>query len=158
MATLPLIAARSTRSAVALATAVALLLPLPTRCASCATSQGQCPRCVHHFGESLRGSQLATPRTCCQELASTQSAANASNASPSVQQSQHTCGCGFHQAPRSTPPVEKTSISLEQSAGLVATPFSPAAPSILETPASDITLAALIPTIPHRILHCTWII
>jgi hypothetical protein len=75
-----------------------------------------------------------------------------------VQRSRHACGCGFRHVPRSTPPVEKTLISPELSAGLIATAVSSVAPSIQETTTGDLTLAALPPRIPHRILHCSWII
>jgi hypothetical protein len=167
MAFLAQFAARGARSAVALATAIALLLPLPVRCAACSTGSDRCPCCSAYGGEFLgsteliavrdsHGEALAQTRTCCQSHVATDAAPTAA-ATKSLHPSHHACGCSARPAPRTTRPVEKLHVSPETLAGLAdgfQLPFSLQA-DVASTP---IIHVAASPPIPHRILHCSWII
>jgi hypothetical protein len=163
MATLFAMAVRSSRSAVAFATAIALLLPLPSRCASCSIGQDRCPRCAN-VAESLR-SQIRRgedsdenrgSRTCCQRHAPNISSATGAVIS-SIDRSHHTCGCNLRPAPRSSSSIQKFTASPEIVAGLAH--VADATFSFNDGAKSTIDFqVAVPPPIPHRILHCSWII
>ncbi|MCI0331695.1 MAG: hypothetical protein L0228_00540 [Planctomycetes bacterium] len=182
MATLAHFAARPARTAVALAAALALLLPLPARCASCSSGDDRCPRCAAaQVAESLRSkirrgedsnlrlgetqphrdSHSASRRdasTCCQRRESAHSAPTSGAAVGTAKHVLHTCGCRLLPVQRTTPPVEKVNSSPELVAGLSLVAILPLNPSACDASAGDFTLANLPPPIPHRILHCSWII
>jgi hypothetical protein len=140
------------RSAIALATALALLLPFPARCAACSTGHDRCPRC-HHEAEFLQNSTPAgQAHSCCQHRATTKSPA----ANAAIHPGQHACGCAMDQAPR-TAANEKFSPSHELSTGLVATVGVSTSPADGSARVLD-AAPAVPPPIPHRILHCSWII
>jgi hypothetical protein len=152
------------RSVVVLATAVAFLLPLPARCASCSTGHDRSTPCAAQVAASLRSkirrgedadSHIHPPTCCDRQAAGTASTDRV--ATNSVHQSQHACGCGASSVPRTSPPIEKFTASPELSAGLAPVADLPFAPPAGATSTSDDTRAAP-PPIPHRILHCSWII
>jgi hypothetical protein len=156
MATGSFIAARGAQWMVVLTTALALLLPLPARCASCATAQDGCPRCIAATAEAEAAAGPA--RSCCERRNSTESPPDSNSDSTTLAQSHHTCGCSLQPVQRNVPPTEKASIGLELNAGLVQAVALPTTAPLATGAASACEASALPPPIPHRILHCSWII
>jgi hypothetical protein len=165
MLTLALSTVPGARSMVALATAVALLLPLPARCAACSAGADRCQQCASHVAESLqakicRGQDSDSTnqaRPCCQRHTTADSPDTASFAAASAGQTYHPCGCGVRPVSRTNQSVERFSASPELSAGLVSVAAVPPAPATGTAAAGDFVVS-LAPSIPHRILHCSWII
>lgn len=151
------IAARPLRAAVALAAAFALLLPLPARCAACALNPTACNYCTI-AAESHRNATSASPaRSCCNKPHSSAPRA-ASPADSASTQSHHSCGCAYQSMPRSTSTVAKLSLTPELTAGLIPANALPGDITINSQTVNVLATASLPPPVPHRILHCTWII
>jgi hypothetical protein len=153
MANLGKLRSRFCRTPVGLVAAFALLLPLPARCASCAASHDQCPRCsAAKAGD--QGSPTDSVRSCCQHRSETPATDNG----VSGEQSHPLCGCGFESAPRNTQPTAKASITADVMAAAPALATIPSNLNAAGASATATSIASLPPPIPHRILHCSWII
>jgi len=142
----------SIRCAIILAAAVALALPIPARCASCAAGASECAHC-------RAASKTATPsgtRPCCQRHTATHGAV-AAEATNCVHVQSRTCGCNIQ-------PVDRTYASADQrvsvSDHLAALPS--VQPLLFNATRGRNSAATaftdLPPPVPHRILHCSWII
>ena len=140
------------RRAVILAAAVALILPLPARCVACSFGATDCTRC------QVERSKIAPPahRNCCTEhAAASHQATPITNCSPHVQS--QTCGCNM-QAP------ERTYVTVDRQ--IVAPELAATLPGVQPVPTIDAGQFTQIaaanenapPPVPHRILHCSWII
>jgi hypothetical protein len=81
----------------------------------------------------------------------------ASAATTSADQSSHTCGCHLHSAPRTTRAAQKFSASPEIVAAVANVTDAPL-PLTPAAEATRFTAVAAPEPIPHRILHCSWII
>jgi hypothetical protein len=136
----------------ALLTAVTLVLPLPARCANCTTASTDCPHCAAAKLEAQPHSDSTRP--CC-----VRNAADQKNIATCTyhQIEARACDCSVH-------PVERVIVSSEQKATLheLLTAFSSIAPVLSDSTDSLLhsipAFASLPPPVPHRILHCSWVI
>jgi hypothetical protein len=142
------------RTAVIIAAGLALLLPLPARCAPCIASAGQCPRCVAADGGE--NAEQSAPIACCQQEAA-QATITSAIAANQLDYRAHACGCVVRSMPRSVPAVEKLVSSAELLVAHWAADFADN-PSINAALPGVPTPADSPPSVPHRILHCSWII
>jgi hypothetical protein len=140
------------RTAVILTAAIAMLLPSPARCDGCATGKSDCPHCI--------AAQANTPtspvRPCCQRhAATTHTTAVAVN--HCTQLRSVPCSCCARPADRAWVPSERQ-ISTQEI--LFALPASQ--PLELDIARENFVAVAAIadlpPPVPHRVLHCSWII
>jgi hypothetical protein len=154
MASLVLRPAAAARSLIGLVTALAVMLPLPARCASCSTG-GECPRCA--AAKPDKESSRHVPGFCCQRRAAADDRLLTDVAVGVLQDDPSTCGCGVRPTHRTAPPAKELTLSPELIYAFAPTAFLPANPSA-NALAAAITLADLPPPIPHRILHCSWVI
>jgi hypothetical protein len=140
------------RFAVILTAAMAMLLPSSARCDGCGTSESECPNCV-----AARLNAATTPaRPCCQR----QTAADpATSLALSKCVAVHTapCDCSVRPADRAWVPVERQ-LSIQD----ILETLPIAQPLHLDAGNHSIlavaALADLPPPVPHRVLHCSWII
>jgi len=140
------------RSTVIIAAGVALILPLPARCMSCSVGEINCAHC-----QSTHANPSPTAhRSCCEQhaIASHQSA---STGRCSSQLQSKTCGCKLQAPDRTYVAADRQIIAPD----LVA--LLPPTQPLLSADASQVTrydetLGNLPPPVPHRILHCSWII
>jgi hypothetical protein len=140
------------RHTVVIAAAVALMMPLPAHCASCAAGATDCSQCQ----EAHPSAAAPIHRSCCERHAiASRNATPAANCPTHVQSK--TCGCNM-QAP------DRTYVAADQQ--LIAPELIATLPNVQPLPTIDagqitrITAAsehAPLP-VPHRILHCSWII
>jgi hypothetical protein len=140
------------RFAVILTAAMAMLLPSPARCDGCGTGKSDCPHCV----AAKLNSATSPVRPCCQR----QAVANHTTAiADTVCTKVRTvpCGCCVRPADRAWVPVE---LQVSAQDILLALPagqplqFDAGNPST----AAVAAIADLPPPVPHRVLHCSWII
>jgi hypothetical protein len=147
---------RNGRLAVIFALGVALLLPTPGKCASCLFALGSCPHCA--ASKALEPTEQAPTKSCCHQQTACESSPPAAASATSVVTSGHrVCGCSVQSAPRAVPTVVK----LVSPADDVAATFPTAVVTdqiIHQSAASVLSLGELPPSVPHRILHCSWII
>jgi hypothetical protein len=150
LATLPV-----ARAAVALLTVLATLLPLPARCAACSNRLNTgCTRCAaarpakppcrtRHAGCQPKGPLVVD--ACCVDR--------------SIECSAHytpCCGCSVRPADRVPPSADRGLVVRD----LLAPTDHMAPIAKFEIGVSNLLLRAgrLAPSIPHRILHCIWLI
>jgi hypothetical protein len=150
------IAVRGIRFTAILVAAITLL-PVPGRCASCSIGTEQCSRCTANRHEPPSPTK-SEPAACCERHASESARTTAADDACNDAGVRHVCGCSLRPAHRTTPSIDKTSVAPELNAGLVLATISPIYLSATSSPAVALDLAALPPPIPHRILHCSWII
>jgi hypothetical protein len=138
----------SVRWALAFSAGLAMLLPMPARCAERGVSSKDCSSCATaHHGTHL--SEHAT-RACCGR----QNAVD-----PQVRAyTSHSCGCIVQRLPATVPSAKKLSFSVEQLSAFPVVGDVVADRSSTSAAASIPALASLPPYVPHRILHCSWII
>lgn len=142
------------RSAVSLATALAMLLPLPVRCAACAANVGDCPQCATAKAENSTGS---TKAACCQKQAESQDEGLAGDVVRPASHHLPRCGCHARPVPRTVPPGERLVPVQDLVAALpIAADLTFHIPS--HAVAGVSALGELPPPVPHRILHCSWLI
>jgi hypothetical protein len=144
--------ARVARLGLVLAAGLALLMPLPVRCVGCVAAAETCPHCV--AAEPVNVTPAA-PDACCQRPSAYSPAT--SEAASTVKHGTPACGCVLKSAPRTVPTVEKL-VSSADLVALHATVVAFATPTIHSAADSVSTLDILPPSVPHRILHCSWII
>jgi hypothetical protein len=146
--------ARIARWVLALAAGIAMLMPLPARCLACVAAAGTCPHCV---AANPATETPPAPKACCQHRTTQAASPIADVDAPTVKHAAHACGCILRTAPRTVPTVEKLILSANQVAvhGAAA---CVANPSINSAAASVRAPGDLPPSVPHRILHCSWII
>jgi hypothetical protein len=142
----------STRRVLLFAIAVALVLPPPARCARCTGGAANCSHCA---AATTEPAPAPAAHACCHDRI-TQPTATDSLAG-CHQDEVGKCNCNLRPIDRTGLSVERQSIAPE----LVAT--LPSVPPILATIAnateSDlVSNADLPPPLPHRVLHCSWII
>jgi hypothetical protein len=138
------------RYALAYCAAIALILPPPAHCLCCdtlVTSSSSCP-------VATLGTQA--PRPCCQQHAAHRSLAS-TNSNGCARLQSRTCNCSVRATDRSAVTDEPRhsdahpSIAINTSAPLYAITFSNIAWAVTAS-------ANLPPPVPHRVLHCSWII
>jgi hypothetical protein len=141
------------RRAVILAAAAALVLPLPARCASCAAGASDCSHCRVANSDAMTA---AAARQCCQRHAVVRGTVDFEAIDCDRIQTR-TCGCWFSPVERTNAPADRQLIVPDVFAAVPATlpRLDDAAngefPSIAE-------FGDLPPPVPHRALHCSWII
>ena len=140
------------RRAVILTAAAALIVPLPASCASCSAGATDCSRC-----QAAQATATAPiHHSCCKRHAvASRHATSIANCSSNVQSK--TCACNFQVPDRTYVATDRQTIAPD----LVAT--LPAPQPLLTIDAGQINLIAaahdnLPPPVPHRILHCSWVI
>jgi hypothetical protein len=140
------------RRAITLAAALALFLPLPAQCASCAVGKTDCSHC------QAAHANTAPPvhRSCCDRHAVAKPKAD-STANCANHVDAKTCGCKLQTPDRTYVTVDRVVIAPDLIAML------PTAQPLLSADAGRASFAAelfgsLPPPVPHRILHCSWII
>ena len=140
------------RSAVIIAASVALLLPLPARCLSCSFGEADCTRCQAAHSTTSQ----PTHRGCCEHPASANRTTAQDTSCQTPVQSQ-TCGCNLQGPDRTYVAAERQIVPVD----LVAILPSPQ-PLLAADPGHTDWIAGsygnLPPPVPHRILHCSWII
>jgi hypothetical protein len=156
MATHGLRATRGFRAMPAIIAALALVLPVPARCASCSDQGGQCPHCVAADVEPQLPAASNT-RSCCNRH-SPSTAKPADDQAAALSHGTHLCGCNLQPADRTQAPAKNASASPEWSAGLLPSSLGGSAILTNSTASLVFDVAELRPAIPHRILHCSWII
>jgi hypothetical protein len=131
---------------------VGLVLPAPARCASCSTSGHHCAKCK----AASESESKPAGGSCCERDAEVETSA-ALGLGDCLSVQTRTCGCWFSPVERTNAPGERQlSISDIFPALPAATPIvDDAARSALQATA---VFGDLPPPVPHRILHCTWII
>jgi hypothetical protein len=140
------------RSAVIIAASVALILPLPVRCLSCSLGEVDCTRCqVAHAAAGH-----AAHRSCCEHPASAdRTTAQGAGCQTHVQS--RTCGCNLQVPDRTYVAAERQIVPADIVAVLPSPqPFLATDPGHTDWVASS--YGSLPPPVPHRILHCSWII
>jgi hypothetical protein len=161
------------RSALIIAAAVALILPLPARCLSCSSGDADCTTAVRGSPDPAPPptaglqpciryraphSSISPParRSCCEHRNfANRTAAQAAACQSHIQSK--TCGCKLQVPDRTYVAAERQTVP----ADLVA--IFPALQPIFAADSghADWVTAAygnLPPPVPHRILHCSWII
>ena len=143
------------RLVVILVTAFAMLLPLPARCALCSTGADMCSRCV--AADTDKAASRSATRDCCQRPATPEERCVSDSATQTVQHSSTGCGCGASPDDRTFPTEQQLAPTQDQLAAIptAATSF---ADNSAQIDAAAFTSAGLPPLIPHRILHCSWLI
>jgi len=141
----------STRCALLFAVAVALVLPAPARCASCANGTDNCAQCE----ATANAASASSVRPCCQNHAAPEHAAPVATSCQQVHVGK--CNCNLRPVDRTAVSVERLSVTPE----IVAT--LPAVQPVLAISANAsglvvFAIADLPPPLPHRVLHCAWII
>jgi hypothetical protein len=139
------------RTALVVAAALAMLPPLPARCASCATENGNCTHC-----KSGRAARHQGP--CCQGNAADGQSSLAQHNTQAGQRGAADCACELQPAPRAVSQSGKFSLASPWDATLVSPSALPASLSAYDTARAASTRAGLPPPVPHRILHCSWLI
>jgi hypothetical protein len=139
------------RAAIIAATAVAMLLPLPARCAACSTSAGNCPRCDT---ANTDRQPVPDPSACCKHRSADRQTP-AADAAHHVSQHSPQCGCGVHPPQRTKPSTERVLDGQDLTASPTEFASSSVEPRLV---ANFINGSILPPPIPHRILHCSWLI
>jgi hypothetical protein len=140
------------RFAVILTAAMALLLPSPARCDGCGAGASECPHCV-----AAKSNVATTPaRPCCQPRTATNCDTSLAS-SRCVQVHTAPCDCSVRPADRAWVPAERQ-LSVQD---ILAT-LPVAQPLQLDAGNHSILAVAafgdLPPPVPHRVLHCSWII
>jgi hypothetical protein len=140
------------RSALALALAAAMLLPIPARCSSC-SADANCSLCLATEPEAPNSRGL-----CCQRNLPSDDSSVVQLELQSIAPHTGACVCDLHRQTRTIPPSDKLSLSSQRFANLP----SPGA-LWADLSAHDLTAALSFPAnspppIPHRILHCSWLI
>jgi hypothetical protein len=140
------------RRTVILAAAVALMMPLPAHCASCSPGATDCLHC-----QAAQASTTApVHRDCCERHAiASRQATSIANCSSHVQSK--TCGCNLQVPDRTYIAADRQIIVSDLTATL------PSVQPLLTIDAGQIIQIAAAnenvpPPVPHRILHCSWII
>ena len=132
-------------------TALALILPLPARCLGCVADSSNCSHCA----TQASAAKASPAKSCCARNSSASQHLATNNSCDRVQA--RTCGCSIQ-------PVDRTLVASEQHSTL---PELLAALPSVELVISDSTqsqlqsapaFASLPPPVPHRILHCSWVI
>jgi hypothetical protein len=139
----------SVRGAGALFLASALILPPPGQCASCDAGGGNCSQ-----GELATANQHAV-RPCCQRHAAAHSRSAIAKDNCATWQSR-SCNCNIRPIDRSVVSFEQVSIANHFAISHSPAPLLTAVTANFETAAAS--FANLPPPVPHRILHCSWII
>lgn len=139
------------RRTAVLVAALAVILPLPSRCAACITGHEDCARCAADHTTASHA-----PASCCQAHTAKPPSTSGVN-SLALSHAGHTCGCGVQSLPTTTPPQKLLAVAAPELAALV----PPAAIDLVTLsplPSHAGEAASLAVPIPHRILHCSWII
>jgi len=139
------------RRTAVLVAALAIMLPLPSRCTACTTGHDHCAKCA---AENTSTEQPAA--SCCRAHAP-QSQDTSGARSLTLGHAGHTCGCGMQSVPPTTPPQKSLTIAAPELAAL-ATPTGFDIATLSPLPSRAFEVAPLAVPIPHRILHCSWII
>jgi hypothetical protein len=135
---------------------VAIVFSLPAQCVSCVTSNNDCAHCAAIAVTNQIASSQST--TCCQSHQ--RAIRTAETKQLSVQLERHSSDCTCQNVP-TAPFVPRTSPTTTSSEVLTALPHVAfLAPSYLQsaTVVAESWLVHLSPSIPHRILHCSWLI
>jgi hypothetical protein len=140
------------RRAVILAAAVALIVPFPAQCASCSTGAPNSSRC--QAAQSI-GIPPAHRSCCNRDAIASRQATSIADCSNHVQSK--TCGCNLQTPDRTYVAADRQTIASD----LIAT--LPSVQPLLTIDAGQFNPIAaahdnLPPPVPHRILHCSWII
>jgi len=138
----------SIRSVVALLVASALILPPPAHCASCDSGAVNCSQC-----ELAAANHQHPARPCCQRHAAAHPATAKDNC---IGWQSRTCNCNIRPLDRPVVSSEQVSISNHFAISHAPAPQLAEGPSDFESAAWGI--ANLPPPVPHRVLHCSWII
>jgi hypothetical protein len=139
------------RFAVILTAAMAMLLPSPARCNGCGTGKNECPHCV-----AAKLNAVSTPaRPCCQRQTATNCDVSLAS-STCIGMHTAPCDCSVHPADRAWVVERQISVPDILATLPIAQPLQQGAGnhSILAVAAFD----DLPPPVPHRVLHCSWII
>lgn len=145
---------KALRSAALFAAVAVLLAPFPGRCAACVPGTDRCSQCV--TANAKPADDTTSTRACCQQ----ESLPKHDSAKAASHNTSHNtaCGCNVRPLPRTTP-VEKTSISVDHSPiAALPTAFASLASQCENLTDAFPSAPSLNATIPHRILHCSWII
>lgn len=140
------------RRTVILAAAVALIVPLPARCASCSAGATDCSQCQ----DAHPSTAAPVHRSCCERYAlASRNTTPAANCPAHVRSK--TCGCNLQTPDRTNVTADRQIVASD----LVAT--LPHVQPFLTVDAGQINRNAVAnengpPPVPHRILHCSWII
>lgn len=140
------------RPAIVLATALAVLPPLPALCAACST-EASCSNCASANDSTATNRHSARP--CCQDYVSTLVAG--SDLACFVQHASSHCSCGPPPAQRTLPQREELAPTHDLVGSLSCTNAHYAATDAHNI-AAALAPADRPPPIPHRILHCSWLI
>jgi hypothetical protein len=138
------------RYSLAYLAAIALILPPPAHCLCCGTLVTSAPSCP------MATLAAQSPRPCCQQHAAHQSLASTTSDGRARLQS-GTCNCSLR-------PADRTAITNDQQASNAPQPVALTSSAPLAAAASSsidwaVTASAnLPPPVPHRVLHCSWII
>lgn len=142
----------------AIAAALPLILPVPGRCAPCTTEADRCPSCASGHMDLQPSPNTDHQRSCCERNSVSTRTADIDRLHASGTGHDHHCGCSMQPMDRTQAPLKSTTTSPEWNAVVVpgsfdvfTLPTGGAVPVALDA-------AELRTSIPHRILHCTWII
>jgi hypothetical protein len=130
-----------------------MLLPLPARCASCAAGAENCPRCAAK-ADNAAGHTVAG--ACCERRASAGSTC-IHGVAHSDRVGADDCTCVVSPVQRALP---REKLAMPTQDLLAALPFAALLPADIATENDFVAIKAvgLAPSIPHRILHCSWLI
>jgi hypothetical protein len=139
------------RSAVIIGAAVALMLPFPARCLSCSEGAVDCTRC-----QANSSAGQPAHRSCCEHRAPAhRTDAKSIRCQTHVQSD--SCGCKLPVPDRTYVAAERHTIPGDFVAILpYSQPLLAADPGHADWAASS--YGNLPPPVPHRILHCSWVI
>jgi hypothetical protein len=135
-----------------IAASVALILPLPPNCLSCSLGDADCTRC--HAAHSTIAQ--SAHRSCCEHRPGANRVV-ASNGNCQSHVQSKTCGCKLQVPDRTYVASERQTVPADLVAILPsAQPLLAADPGHADW--GTATDGNLPPPVPHRILHCSWII
>jgi hypothetical protein len=138
------------RYAIAYVAAIALILPPPAHCLCCGTLVTNVASCP------MASLGVQTERPCCQKHTAHHSLAS-TNSDGCARLQSSTCNCSIRTTDRSAVSDEQRHTDAPQSVAIFTSASRFATTS--NAAYSAVTASAnLPPPVPHRVLHCSWII
>lgn len=145
------------RQAVVLAAAVALLLPFPGHCSACTGGKSECPHCRSLGGRSLPG-EARLPACCQRKQATTERKLAEPTGSDCVQVQSRACNCHIKPLDRALATAQERATNSSELSVILPSLGVASLLSAGEPDRAAVLQTDLPPPVPHRILHCSWII
>lgn len=156
MANLYYLVSTTGRRAISVVTALAVLFPLPALGSSCGIGAGDCPHCTATLVSAEKPS--TQPEACCRTSEGSNRSVHASHSNAATEHASDDCSCHILPIWPASQPAPQISRAVETfAAPTQGAIFAPRWPE-LGARLVDSWLGRVPSAIPHRILHCSWLI